>query len=103
MAYSEEIQDAINKDEQFRNFADKIKDVYEFENSKGIPKEFRTTTDDMEVINKDMLLTQHELISNMKQPEMKAPEQNVMDFFKNTGTKTNTKARGMNRRMEMEL
>ena len=34
---------------------------------------------------------------------MKAPEQNVMDFFKNTGTKTNTKARGMNRRMEMEL
>lgn len=56
----------------------------------------------MEVINKDMLLTQHELISNMKQPEMKALEQNVMDFFKNTGT-TNTKARGMNRRMEMEL
>lgn len=102
-AFSDEVASAFKKDEQFRIFTDKVKDVYEFENSKGIPKEFRTTTDDMEVINKDMLLTQHELISNMKQPEMKAPEQNVMDFFKNTGTKTNTKARGMNRRMEMEL
>lgn len=102
-AFSDEVANAFKKDEQFRIFADKVKDVYEFENSKGIPKEFRTTTDDMEVVNKDMLLTQHELINNMKQPEMKAPEQNVMDFFKNTGTKTNTKARGMNRRMEMEL
>jgi len=102
-AFSDEVASAFKKDEQFRIFTDKVKDVYEFENSKGIPKEFRTTTDNMEVINKDMLLTQHELISNMKQPEMKAPEQNVMDFFKNTGTKTNTKARGMNRRMEMEL
>ena len=102
-AFSDEVASAFKKDEQFRIFTDKVKDVYEFENSKGIPKEFRTTTDDMEVINKDMLLTQHELISNMKQPEMKAPEQNVMDFFKNTGTKTNTKARGMNRRMEIEL
>lgn len=102
-AFSDEVASAFQKDAQFRTFTDKVKDVYEFENSKGIPKEFRTTTDDMEVINKDMLLTQHELISNMKQPEMKAPEQNVMDFFKNTGTKTNTKARGMNRRMEMEL
>lgn len=102
-AFSYEVASAFQKDAQFRTFTDKVKDVYEFENSKGIPKEFRTTTDDMEVINKDMLLTQHELISNMKQPEMKAPEQNVMDFFKNTGTKTNTKARGMNRRMEMEL
>lgn len=102
-AFSDEVESAFKKDEQFRSFTNKVKDVYEFENSKGIPKEFRTTTDDMEVINKDMLLTQHELISNMKQPEMKAPEQNVMDFFKNTGTKTNTKARGMNRRMEMEL
>ena len=101
-AFSDEVASAFKKDEQFRSFINKVKDVYEFENSKGIPKEFRTTTDDMEVINKDMLLTQHELISNMKQPEMKAPEQNVMDFFKNTGT-TNTKARGMNRRMEMEL
>lgn len=101
-AFSDEVASAFKKDEQFRIFTDKVKDVYEFENSKGIPKEFRTTTDDMEVINKDMLLTQHELISNMKQPEIKAPEQNVMDFFKNTGT-TNTKARGMNRRMEMEL
>lgn len=101
-AFSDEVASAFKKDEQFRIFTDKVKDVYEFENSKGIPKEFRTTTDDMEVINKDMLLTQHELISNMKQPEMKAPEQNVMDFFRNTGT-TNTKARGMNRRMEMEL
>ena len=101
-AFSDEVASAFKQDEQFRIFTDKVKDVYEFENSKGIPKEFRTTTDDMEVINKDMLLTQHELISNMKQPEMKAPEQNVMDFFKNTGT-TNTKARGMNRRMEMEL
>ncbi len=101
-AFSDEVANAFKKDEQFRSFTNKVKDVYEFENSKGIPKEFRTTTDDMEVINKDMLLTQHELISNMKQPEMKAPEQNVMDFFKNTGT-TNTKARGMNRRMEMEL
>lgn len=101
-AFSDEVASAFKKDEQFRIFTDKVKDVYEFENSKGIPKEFRTTTDVMEVINKDMLLTQHELISNMKQPEMKAPEQNVMDFFKNTGT-TNTKARGMNRRMEMEL
>ena len=102
-AFSDGVANAFKKDEQFRSFTNKVKDVYEFENSKGIPKEFRTTTDDMEVINKDMLLTQHELISNMKQPEMKAPEQNVMDFFKNTGTKTNTKARGMNRRMEMEL
>lgn len=102
-AFSDEVANAFKKDEQFRSFTNKVKDVYEFENSKGIPKEFRTTTDDMEVINKDMLLTQHELISNMKQPEMKTPEQNVMDFFKNTGTKTNTKARGMNRRMEMEL
>lgn len=102
-AFSDEVANAFKKDEQFRSFTNKVKDVYEFENSKGIPKEFRTTTDDMEVINKDMLLTQHELICNMKQPEMKAPEQNVMDFFKNTGTKTNTKARGMNRRMEMEL
>ena len=102
-AFSDEVANAFKKDEQFRSFTNKVKDVYEFENSKGIPKEFRTTTDEMEVINKDMLLTQHELISNMKQPEMKAPEQNVMDFFKNTGTKTNTKARGMNRRMEMEL
>lgn len=102
-AFSDEVASAFKKDEQFRIFTNKVKDVYEFENSKGIPKEFRTTTDDMEVINKDMLLTQHELISNMKQPEMKAPEQNVMDFFKNTGTKTNTKARGMNRRMEIEL
>ena len=102
-AFSDEVANAFKKDEQFRSFTNKVKDVYEFENSKGIPKEFRTTTDDMEVINKDMLLTQHELISNMKQPEMKAPEQNVMDFFKNTGTKTNTKARGMNRRMEMGL
>lgn len=102
-AFSDEVANAFKKDEQFRSFTNKVKDVYEFENSKGIPKEFRTTTDDMEVINKDMLLTQHELISNMKQPEMKAPEQNVIDFFKNTGTKTNTKARGMNRRMEMEL
>ena len=102
-AFSDEVANAFKKDEQFRSFTNKVKDVYEFENSKGIPKEYRTTTDDMEVINKDMLLTQHELISNMKQPEMKAPEQNVMDFFKNTGTKTNTKARGMNRRMEMEL
>ena len=102
-AFSDEVANAFKKDEQFRSFTNKVKDVYEFENSKEIPKEFRTTTDDMEVINKDMLLTQHELISNMKQPEMKAPEQNVMDFFKNTGTKTNTKARGMNRRMEMEL
>lgn len=102
-AFSDEVASAFKKDEQFRIFKDKVKDVYEFENSKGIPKEFRTTTDNMEVINKDMLLTQHELISNMKQPEMKAPEQNVMDFFKNTGTKTNTKARGMNRRMEIEL
>lgn len=102
-AFSDEVANAFKKDEQFRSFTNKVKDVYEFENSKGIPKEFRTTTDDMEVINKDMLLTQYELISNMKQPEMKAPEQNVMDFFKNTGTKTNTKARGMNRRMEMEL
>lgn len=102
-AFSDEVANAFKKDEQFRSFTNKVKDVYEFENSKGIPKEFRTTTDDMEVINKDMLLTQHELISNMKQPEMKAPEQNVMDFFKNTGTKTNTKARGMNRRMEIEL
>lgn len=102
-AFSDEVASAFKKDEQFRIFTDKVKDVYEFENSKGIPKEFRTTTDNMEVINKDMLLTQHELISNMKQPEMKAPEQNVMDFFKNTGTKTNTKARGMNRRMEIEL
>ena len=102
-AFSDEVANAFKKDEQFRIFTDKVKDVYEFENSKGIPKEFRTTTDNMEVINKDMLLTQHELISNMKQPEMKAPEQNVMDFFKNTGTKTNTKARGMNRRMEIEL
>lgn len=102
-AFSDEVANAFKKDEQFRSFTNKVKDVYEFENSKGIPKEFRTTTYDMEVINKDMLLTQHELISNMKQPEMKAPEQNVMDFFKNTGTKTNTKARGMNRRMEMEL
>ena len=102
-AFSDEVASAFKKDEQFRIFADKVKDVYEFENSKGIPKEFRTTTDDMEVVNKDMLLTQHELINNMKQPEMKAPEQNVMDFFKNTGTKTNTKASGMNRRMEIEL
>lgn len=102
-AFSDGVANAFKKDEQFRSFINKVKDVYEFENSKGIPKEFRTTTDDMEVINKDMLLTQHELISNMKQPEMKAPEQNVMDFFKNTGTKTNTKARGMNRRMEIEL
>lgn len=102
-AFSDEVASAFQKDAQFRTFTDKVKDVYEFENSKGIPKEFRTTTDDMEVINKDMLLTQHELISNMKQPEMKAPEQNVMDFFKTTRTKTNTKARGMNRRMEMEL
>ena len=102
-AFSDEVASAFKKDEQFRIFTDKVKDVYEFENSKGIPKEFRTTTDNMEVINKDMLLTQHELISNMKQPEMKATEQNVMDFFKNTGTKTNTKARGMNRRMEIEL
>lgn len=102
-AFSDEVANAFKKDEQFRSFTNKVKDVYEFENSKGIPKEFRTTTDDMEIINKDMLLTQHELISNMKQPEMKAPEQNVMDFFKNTGTKTNTKARGMNRRMEMGL
>lgn len=102
-AFSDEVASAFKKDEQFRIFTDKVKDVYEFENSKGIPKEFRITTDNMEVINKDMLLTQHELISNMKQPEMKAPEQNVMDFFKNTGTKTNTKARGMNRRMEIEL
>lgn len=102
-AFSDEVANAFKKDEQFRSFTNKVKDVYEFENSKGIPKEFRTTTDDMEVINKDILLTQHELISNMKQPEMKAPEQNVMDFFKNTGTKTNTKARGMNRRMKMEL
>ena len=101
-AFSDGVANAFKKDEQFRSFINKVKDVYEFENSKGIPKEFRTTTDDMEVINKDMLLTQHELVSNMKQPEMKAPEQNVMDFFKNTGT-TNTKARGMNRRMEMEL
>ncbi|WP_302630205.1 zincin-like metallopeptidase domain-containing protein [uncultured Eubacterium sp.] len=101
-AFSDGVANAFKKDEQFRSFINKVKDVYEFENSKGIPKEFRTTTDDMEVINKDMLLTQHELISNMKQPEMKAPEQNVMDFFKNTGT-TNTKARGMNRRMELEL
>lgn len=101
-AFSDGVANAFKKDEQFRSFINKVKDVYEFENSKGIPKEFRTTTDDMEVINKDMLLTQHELISNMKQHEMKAPEQNVMDFFKNTGT-TNTKARGMNRRMEMEL
>ena len=101
-AFSDGVANAFKKDEQFRSFINKVKDVYEFENSKGIPKEFRTTTDDMEVINKDMLLTQHELISNMKQPEMKAPEQNVMDFFKNAGT-TNTKARGMNRRMEMEL
>lgn len=101
-AFSDGVANAFKKDEQFRSFINKVKDVYEFENSKGIPKEFRTTTDDMEVINKDMLLTQHELISNMKQPEMKALEQNVMDFFKNTGT-TNTKARGMNRRMEMEL
>lgn len=102
-AFSDEVASAFQKDAQFRTFTDKVKDVYEFENSKEIPKEFRTTTDNMEVVNKDMLLTQHELISNMKQPEMKAPEQNVMDFFKNTGTKTNTKARGMNRRMEMEL
>ena len=102
-AFSDEVASAFQKDAQFRTFTDKVKDVYEFENSKEIPKEFRTTTDNMEVVNKDMLLTQHELISNMKQPEMKAPEQNVMDFFKNTGTKTNTKARGMNRRMEIEL
>lgn len=73
-AFSDGVANAFKKDEQFRSFINKVKDVYEFENSKGIPKEFRTTTDDMEVINKDMLLTQHELISNMKQPEMKAPE-----------------------------
>lgn len=102
-AFSDEVASAFKKDEQFRIFTDKVKDVYEFENGKDIPKEFRTTTDNMEVVNKDMLLTQHELINNMKQPEMKATEQNVMDFFKNTGTKTNTKAKGMSRRMEMEL
>lgn len=101
--FADEVASAFKRDEQFRILTEKVKDVYEFENSKEIPKEFRTTTDNMEVVNKDMLLTQHELISNMKQPEMKAPEQNVMDFFKNTGTKTNTKARGINRRMEMEL
>lgn len=103
MAYSEEIQDAINKDEQFRNFADKIKDVFEFENSKNIPKEFRTTTENMEVINRDMLLTQHDLINDMHQEShMVAPEKNVINYFKNSGIK-NTKAKGMNRRIEMEL
>lgn len=105
MPYSEEIQDAINKDEQFRNFADKIKDVYEFENSKSIPNEFRTTTENMEVINRDMLLTQHELIKDMHQEaRMATPEKNVMSYFKNSGIKnTKARAKGMNRRMEMEL
>ena len=54
---------AIEKDAEYDNFQEMVQEVYRYEQENGIPEDFRTTSEEMEVISHEMLIKQHELIS----------------------------------------
>ena len=54
--YVNEIKAAIEKDAEYDNFQEMVQEVYRYEQENGIPEDFRTTSEEMEVIS-------HELIS----------------------------------------
>lgn len=61
--YVNEIKAAIEKDAEYDNFQEMVQEVYRYEQENGIPEDFRTTSEEMEVISHEMLIKQHELIS----------------------------------------
>ena len=59
----EPMKEAISNETAFEEFQGKLKEVFDYEEENNIPEAFRTTTEKMEVISKEMLLKQHDLIS----------------------------------------
>lgn len=61
--YVNEMRAAIEKDAEYDNFQEMVQEVYQYEQENSIPEDFRTTSEEMEVISQEMLIKQHELIS----------------------------------------
>lgn len=100
--YVEQIIAAKENDEEFIQFTQKVKTVYEYEESNDIPKDFRTTNENMEVISKEMLLKQYDLLADKNNLQQKEQENQIMNFFKNSG-KLNIKNRGIEKSFDIEL
>ena len=86
--YVSEMDNAIEKDAEFDRYQDMIREVYRYEQENNIPEDFRTTSEEMEVISREMLVKQHDLISRTQ------PKENVAAVEKNMDMRR-TKFRGL--------
>lgn len=86
--YVSEMDNAIEKDAEFDRYQDMIREVYRYEQENNIPEDFRTTSKEMEVISREMLVKQHDLISRTQ------PKENVAAVEKNMDMRR-TKFRGL--------
>lgn len=82
-SHCEIMREAVKTEQEFDKFQDKVKEVFNYEEENNIPEEFRTTSENMEVISREMVLKQYELISNKASNLQKTNDNPVMDYLKN--------------------
>lgn len=77
------MREAVQEEEQFNTFQDKVREVFAYEEENNIPEEFRTTSGNMEVISREMVSKQYDLISNRAENLEMVKNNPVMEYLKN--------------------
>lgn len=77
----ESMKRSVEAEEEFNKLQEKIREVFQYEEENNIPEDFRTTSGNMEVISREMLNKQYELISNQAGKSI-SNENPVMEYLK---------------------
>lgn len=94
--HCEIMREAVKTEEEFNEFQSKVKEVFAYEEENNIPEEFRTTSENMEVISREMVSKQYELISNKADNIQMTNDNPVMEYLKkNIQRKAPMRSQGM--------
>lgn len=82
-SHCEIMREAVKTEEEFNEFQSKVKEVFAYEEGNNIPEEFRTISGNMEVISREMVSKQYELISTKADHlQMINRDNPVMEYMK---------------------
>lgn len=94
-SHCEIMREAVKTEEEFNEFQSKVKEVFAYEEENNIPEEFRTTSENMEVISREMVSKQYELISNKADNIQMTNDNPVMEYLKKNIQRKALRSQGM--------
>ena len=82
--------ESIKNEEEFDAFQEKVREVFDYEQENNIPEDFRTVSENMEVISREMVSKQYDLIADRIGQNVQN-ENSIFDYMKKNIQKAQVK------------